>query len=134
MSQCPSPLKNEIIITCDTIVAFENDVLEKPKTEQEAFNTLKRLSSNTHQVISGTCLSTQKTKIAFNSITEVTFDFISDKEIIKYIETKSPFDKAGGYGIQDSFGLKYVMGIKGSYYNVMGLPINTLLNVIETIG
>jgi septum formation protein len=133
MRQCPKPKKNELIITCDTIVAFENEVLGKPKSEQEAFHSLKKLSSKTHQVISGVCLATQKSKTAFNSITEVTFDFISDQEIEAYIKTKSPFDKAGSYGIQDPFGLKHVKSIKGSYYNVMGLPINPLLSLIKLL-
>jgi len=130
MDQCRAPKQNELIITCDTVVAFRNNVLGKPNSDKEAFETLSRLSSNTHHVISGVCLATKKTRLSFNSITEVTFDTIPEKAIRNYIETKSPFDKAGSYGIQDDFGLKYVKGIIGCYYNVMGLPINTLIKIL----
>ena len=133
MEQCALPKEDELIITCDTIVAFNNQVLGKPKSNEDAFETLQKLSSNKHQVISGVSIATNKTTLSFNSITEVTFDSIPDSEIKKYIETKSPFDKAGSYGIQDNFGLKYVTGIKGCYHNVMGLPINTLLKMINRV-
>ena len=133
MKQSPKPEKGEIMVTCDTIVSFNGNVLGKPNSDQEAHETLHKLSSKSHQVISGVSLATQKANLSFNCITEVTFDSISNKEIEEYIETKSPFDKAGSYGIQDSFGLKHVRGIKGCYYNVMGLPIHLLLKMIKLL-
>ncbi len=133
MRQCPQPKDNELIITCDTIVSFEGAILGKPESIEQARETLHNLSSNTHQVISGVSLSTRQSSLSFNSITDVSFDTITTPEIEAYIATKSPFDKAGSYGIQDGFGLKHVKTLNGCYYNVMGLPLNLLFKMIKLL-
>lgn len=133
MNQCPQPINSDLIITCDTLVSFEGKLLGKPQSNEEAIETLKQLSSNKHQVISGVSLATKENRISFNQITEVSFDYIPEQEIKQYVKTKSPFDKAGSYGIQDDFGLKYVKSIHGCYYNVMGLPINKLTQMVKLI-
>ena len=118
--------KNDLIIAADTIVEINHKILGKPQNQQEAYEMLKNLSNQTHQVITGVCILFKNKKIVFHAITKVTFYKLSEEQISRYIETKSPFDKAGGYGIQDS-GALFVKKINGCYYNVMGLPI-ALLN------
>ena len=114
----------EIVIGADTIVVYNNEILGKPRDEDDAFRMLKLLSNNEHEVISGICiinLSTN-TKIVDYDVTKVKFRDISHDVIRKYIDTKEPLDKSGGYGIQD-FGGLLVESIHGSYYNVIGLPL-----------
>lgn len=118
--------KNDLIIAADTIVEINHKILGKPKNQQEAYEMLKTLSNQTHQVITGVCILFKNKKIVFHATTKVTFYELSETQISNYIETKFPFDKAGGYGIQDS-GALFVKKINGCYYNVMGLPI-ALLN------
>lgn len=133
MNQCPKPKKKQILITCDTIVTINNRVLEKPKNDSEAFEMISSLSNNMHKVISGVTLSSNSSLVSFNSITEVLFSEIPKEEILKYIDTRSPFDKAGAYGIQDDFGLRFVKRINGCYQNVIGLPVNQLLFNLKLI-
>jgi len=115
-------LENEILISSDTIVWLDGEVLGKPKNQEQAFVILKKLSGNTHQVITSVCLkSTTKTKI-FNAITKVTFSDLTDHMILFYINQYQPFDKAGAYGIQEWIGLVGIQKIEGSYTNVVGLP------------
>lgn len=131
-----SKLKDDsIIIGCDTIVAFKDYFLGKPKDESEAFDMLKLLSGNTHQVYSG--ISVIDTKNNNNKIdcacTNVKFSSLTDEEIRNYIATKEPMDKAGAYGIQ-GFGGVFVEEIKGDYYSVVGLPLNKLNKILKEMG
>ena len=118
--------QNDLLITADTIVSFKNELLNKPKTKEEAFKTLNKLSENTHKVITGICLKSKKKEIVFSVTTLVTFKALSENEIHHYINKYNPYDKAGAYGIQDWIGKIGVNHINGSYTNVVGLPISEL--------
>ncbi|MGB3452286.1 MAG: Maf family nucleotide pyrophosphatase [Moheibacter sp.] len=122
---------DEILITADTIVWFNDQKIGKPKDKNDAFEMLSELSGNTHEVFTSVCVRTDSKKICFSETTEVDFDFASDEEILYYIENFNPLDKAGSYGIQDWFGFTKVLGIRGDYYNVMGLPVRKLYQVLN---
>ncbi len=113
---------NEVLITSDTVVWHKNKSLAKPADEEEAVTMLKMLSNDWHEVITSVCLSTMADQRIFNATTRVKFAALSDLQIRHYIETCSPFDKAGGYGIQEWIGLIGIEEIQGSYTNVVGLP------------
>ncbi len=112
-----------VILAADSIVLLDGRIYEKPKDEQDAERILRKLSDNTHKVITGVCLLSSKRKKVFSQSTRVTFAPLSDEEIHWYIRHARPFDKAGSYGIQDWIGLCKVKSIEGSYSNVMGLPM-----------
>jgi septum formation protein len=118
--------QNDLLITADTIVSFNNKLLNKPKNKEEAFETLNKLSENTHKVITGVCLKSKNKEIVFSVTTLVTFKALSEDEIYHYISNHNPFDKAGAYGIQDWIGKIGITNINGSYTNVVGLPISSL--------
>lgn len=114
-----------LIITADTIVVLENKVIGKPKSKKDAFNILRKLSGKIHTVYTGYSIfncSTQKQITEFEK-TKVKFRELSDEEILEYIKSGSPMDKAGAYGIQDDFGAVFIEKINGCYYNVVGLPL-----------
>lgn len=118
--------KEDILITSDTIVWHQNKALEKPKNKEEAIEMILSLSENHHKVITSVCLkSTIKEKV-FHSVTEVSFKKLSLAEVEYYVEKYKPYDKAGAYGIQEWIGFIGVSKINGSYFNVMGLPVNKL--------
>lgn len=119
-------LENELLITADTIVWANHVVLNKPANAQEAFSMLNKLSGKTHEVITAVCLAKQHKIHSFYAITEVTFKSLTEEEIEFYISTYKPFDKAGAYGIQEWIGYIGVEAIKGSYFNVVGLPVHDL--------
>jgi septum formation protein len=121
-----SPKKNELIITADTIVCINNEILGKPKSDNEASSMLNRLSGKTHQVITGVTLKTELKTETFYDITEVTFYQLTPLEIKKYILNCQPFDKAGSYGIQEWMGYFGISKINGDYFNVMGLPLHLI--------
>ena len=123
-----------IIIAGDTVVVFENEILGKPKNEEDAFNMLKKLSGKTHRVYSGiVVINTENEKIEEEALyTEVKFSELKDEEIAAYIKTKEPMDKAGAYGIQ-GYGGVFVERIDGCYYNVVGLPLNLLNKMINKV-
>lgn len=125
---------DSIIISADTIVTLDNKILGKPKDEKEAFQMIKSLQGRSHFVYSGiVVMNTAKDIIRSESLsTKVTFSKISDDEIIKYIKTGEPMDKAGAYGIQGIGGI-FVEEIKGCYYNVVGLPLNKLKCMLEEV-
>lgn len=123
---------DKIVITADTLVVLDDNILSKPKDFDDAFNTLSKLSNNTHKVITAVTIKTPKTIESFNSITEVSFFDITTQEIINYINTNEPFDKAGSYGIQ-GLGSLFVKSISGDFYGVIGLPISTLNKKIQNI-
>lgn len=118
--------QNDLLITADTIVSFKNKLLNKPKNKEEAFETLSKLSKNTHKVITGVCLKSKNKEIIFSVTTMVTFKELSKDEIYHYIDKYNPHDKAGAYGIQDWIGKIGINNINGSYTNVVGLPISEL--------
>ena len=123
---------NELLITSDTIVWNKGIALGKPATREEAIDMIKALSNNTHEVITSVCLrSVDHTKV-FHVITEVTFIALSFEEIAFYVDHYKPFDKAGGYGIQEWIGLIGIDQIKGSYTNIVGLPTTQLIQELKT--
>ena len=117
---------DELLITADTIVCLGGQVMGKPKDAEAARDMLRQLSGQTHQVITGVTIVTQKRTEDFAVTTQVTFAELSDEEIAYYVDNYIPFDKAGAYGIQEWIGYVGIKGIEGSYYNVMGLPVNRL--------
>ena len=116
----------DLLITSDTIVWHENTALGKPKSKDDAFQMLQKMSNKTHEVITSVCLKSLKKELIFNATTKVTFKALSDKEIDFYINHYNPMDKAGAYGIQDWVGQIGITKIEGSYYNVMGFPIDKI--------
>lgn len=119
-----------LVIGCDTVVIIDNTILGKPRDTEDAFNMLCSLSGRTHTVVSGVCLCLKGKTMSFSSHTDVTFYSLKEEDIIKYLESSSPLDKAGSYGIQDGAAL-FVESISGDYYNVVGLPIARLRLEIE---
>ncbi|MDX9810778.1 MAG: Maf family nucleotide pyrophosphatase [Bacteroidales bacterium] len=117
---------NKILITADTIVWCDGELLGKPAGREEAVMMIGKLSSNTHQVITGVTLLSEKQRISFAETTSVTFDAMSEGEIEYYVDNFSPYDKAGAYGIQEWIGLASCSRIEGSYFNVVGLPVQRL--------
>lgn len=116
----------KIIVTADTIVALNGDVMGKPKDENDARDMLKKLSGRSHEVVSGVTVFHKGKFSSFAELTEVTFRKLSDYEIGYYIEHYEAMDKAGSYGIQDWIGKIGITRIEGDYYNVMGLPVSRL--------
>jgi len=114
---------NEIVITADTIVWCNNKVLDKPVGKADARKILREISGNTHEVITGVCLLSAVKQTSFFSSTKVTFSELSGEEIEYYITNFNPYDKAGAYGIQEWIGIAACSRIEGSYFNVMGLPV-----------
>ncbi|NBW27483.1 MAG: septum formation protein Maf [Flavobacteriaceae bacterium] len=126
--------ENEILVTSDTIVWHKNKALGKPKDYDDAFQILKTLSNETHEVITSVCFKTIKKTTVFNEITKVTFSNLSDDSIHYYLKNYKPFDKAGAYGIQDWIGFIGVSKIEGSYTNVMGMPTNKVFNYLLNLN
>lgn len=119
---------DELIITADTVVLLDNEILGKPRGRQEAVSMLGRLSGRTHTVVTGVTLTSMSGKKSdtFSEETRVTFGMIERHEIEEYVDRFKPFDKAGAYGIQEWVGAAAIKGINGCFYNVMGLPLHTL--------
>lgn len=115
--------EKEVLLTSDTVVIKENEIMHKPKNAEEARVMLKRLSGSTNEVVTGVCLTSRKNRSIFSSITKVYFAELRDEDIEYYIGHYKPFDKAGAYGIQEWIGQIGVMRIEGCFYNVMGLPV-----------
>jgi septum formation protein len=118
--------KNEIVITADTIVWCRGKVLGKPADASEAAKMLKELSDTTHEVITGVCIMSFDRSVIFTETTKVTFEEMSENEICYYVEKYAPYDKAGAYGIQEWIGMAACSHIDGSYFNVVGLPVQKL--------
>ena len=117
---------NELIITADTVVICGNEVMGKPTDEADACRMLRQLSGRVHHVTTGVCLTTSQQQRRFSVTTEVTFKQLCDEEISYYVTRYRPFDKAGAYGIQEWIGYIGCTGLNGSYYNVMGLPVQRI--------
>lgn len=118
--------QDELVVTADTVVIVDNEILGKPKDRAEAYGMLRKISGKTHQVVTGVCLTTIDDQRSFTVTTDVEFKELSDNEIFYYIDKYRPFDKAGAYGIQEWIGYVGVLSLKGSYYNVMGLPVQRI--------
>lgn len=122
---------DELIITADTIVYDQGRVLGKPKDAESAKMMLRELSGHSHEVITGVSVVTKEKTVRFASTSRVFFDALTDDEIDYYVQTYKPFDKAGAYGIQEWIGFIGVTRLEGSYFNVMGLPIQRLYKVLK---
>lgn len=120
-----------LLITADTIVLLDNKVLGKPTNREEASRMLKRLSGNKHLVITGVCISTVDRRKTFHTVSEVRFAELKNEEIDYYLDHFAPYDKAGSYGIQEWIGYIGVEQITGSFYNVMGLPVQRLYSELK---
>ena len=125
--------KNELYITADTVVVFNNEVLGKPNSKKDGVNMLKKLSGNTHHVYTGVSLLLNEEISSFYDVTKVTFYKLKKKEINYYLDFYKPMDKAGSYGIQDWMGYVGIKSIEGDFFNVMGLPLHKLYREIEKI-
>ena len=126
-------LPNSFIIGADTIVVIKNKILSKPTDQKDAFRMLNLLSNTHHYVYTGVCLITKRNDLIFNfvEITKVYFYKLEKELIYSYIKTKSPYDKAGSYGIQD-FSACFIKKIDGCFYNVVGFPISKFINNLKT--
>jgi len=122
---------NELLICADTIVIQNNQVIGKPKDKESAKNTLSDLANEWHTVVSGVCLKTNHKTESFSCTSLVQFYNLSEEEIDYYIQNYRPFDKAGSYGIQDWIGITKIKEIKGSYTNIMGLPMGKLYDKLR---
>lgn len=125
---------NDLLITADTIVWLESEVMNKPADEQEANQMLNRLSGKWHDVYTGVCLRTVNKKITFFDRTRVKFRDLTQEEILFYIHTCNPYDKAGSYGAQDWIGLSAIENMEGSYFNVMGLPTHLVYRHLRQLS
>ena len=123
--------EHTMIITADTIVWHEGKVLGKPVDETDARRMLRALSGKTHQVITGVCISTLQRRKVFHVISDVRFARLAEVEIEYYLQNFKPYDKAGSYGVQEWIGFVGVEHINGSYFNVMGLPVQRLYNELK---
>ena len=123
--------RGELVITADTVVIVDDEVLGKPADAAEAREMLLKLSGRTHQVVTGVCLTTQEESVHFSVKTDVTFKQLTDDEISFYRQKYQPFDKAGAYGIQEWIGYIGCTGLNGSYYNVMGLPVQRIYTELQ---
>lgn len=121
---------DEIILTADTVVILDDKILGKPADEEEAYEMILAMSDRTHEVISGVCISDAYRTVSFSDTTVVQFEKLSDQEIHYYIKHYRPFDKAGSYGIQEWLGMIAIRSIQGSYYNVVGLPVHRVYQVL----
>lgn len=120
-----------LLITADTVVIAENEILGKPADRADALRMLKLLSGKTHVVVTGVTLRSQKRMTTFSASSSVTFAALTEEEMTYYIDRFRPFDKAGAYGIQEWIGYVGISQLRGSFYNVMGLPTQRLYNALK---
>ena len=123
----------DILITSDTIVWHQSKALNKPQDREEAYAMISSLSGNTHEVITSVCFTQKNKQHIINDTTKVTFKELTTEEINYYIDNFQPYDKAGGYGIQEWFGYIAVTNIQGSYFNVMGMPLHKVYKMLMQI-
>ena len=122
---------NQLIITADTVVINDGEVLGKPISKDDAKNMLSSLSGHTHEVVTGVTITSAEKQVTFSVCTQVEFAQLAAEEIQEYVEVFAPMDKAGAYGIQEWIGCIGVKGINGSFYNVMGLPLHRLYSELK---
>ncbi|WP_353133257.1 Maf family nucleotide pyrophosphatase [Pseudopedobacter sp.] len=123
-----------VIVTADTVVVVDNEILGKPLDADDASAMLRKLSGRKHEVITGVCIVSKEHQVSFSEVTEVHFRTLQDTEIDYYIKNYKPFDKAGAYGIQEWIGVTAITGIVGSYTNVVGLPTEKLYEGLKDFG
>lgn len=123
--------ENHLVIASDTVVIIDNQILGKPKDADDATQMLRLLSGRTHKVVSGVTIKTKNITETFSAVSDVSFNTLNDNEIRFYIEKYHPFDKAGAYGVQEWIGYIGVSAVKGSFYNVMGLPTQMLYQTLK---
>jgi septum formation protein len=124
-------LKKEILLSSDSVVIFENEILGKPESRDEAIEFLLKMSGSMHEVVTGVCLANADKRVVFNGYTKVFFHSMEKDEVEYYLDHFKPYDKAGSYGIQDWIGWAKISKIEGSYSNVMGLPLAKLYEEIQ---
>ncbi|WP_162163872.1 Maf family protein [Acholeplasma hippikon] len=124
--------KNDVILAADTIVVYNNEILNKPIDEEDAFRMLKKLNGKKHSVLTGVCIIKGDLIESFYERSEVTFNKMTDEEIYAYIETKEPMDKAGAYAIQ-GIGSKFVKSYDGDFHTIMGLPLKEVLKKLKDL-
>lgn len=121
-----------LVITADTIVWIDGEVLGKPLDHQHAAEMLRKLSGRKHVVVTGLCITSNEKQVAFSSVTDVHFKELSDEEIEYYLDMYHPYDRAGAYGVQEWIGYIAIDRIEGSYFNVMGLPVQRLYEELRS--
>lgn len=126
-------VEDEVLLTSDTVVAIDNQILGKPKDEADAKKMLQQLSGKIHQVYTGITIKTLKKTITETDVANVELDDISDEEIDFYIKNYKPFDKAGSYGIQEWLGMAKITKMEGSFYTIMGLPTHLVYKILKEI-
>ena len=126
--------EDEIVIAADTVVVLNDEIIGKPADNEDAKRILKKLSGKTHTVITGVVIMNGKEEISFSDITEVSFHPLTDEQIDFYIEKYKPFDKAGAYSIQEWIGVLCIEIIKVDFYNVMGLPVSSVIKTLQEVG
>lgn len=130
----PTMADDELVITADTVVILDGDIIEKPRSLDEAKLMLHCLSGRKHRVVTGVCLTTTSRQKTFSAKTDVTFSPLSDEEIDYYVEKYQPLDKAGAYGVQEWIGYVAVTALEGSYFNVMGFPVQRVYQELKTFS
>ncbi|AYN00810.1 Maf family protein [Chryseobacterium sp. 3008163] len=125
--------QDEVLLTADTVVAIDNQILGKPRDEADAKNMLQKLSGKTHQVYTGITIKTLNKTITETDVADVELEEISDEEIDFYIKNYKPFDKAGSYGIQEWLGMAKITKMNGSFYTIMGLPTHLVYKILKEI-
>jgi septum formation protein len=124
---------DEVLLTADTVVAIDNQILGKPRDKEDAKNMLQKISGKTHQVYTGITIKTLNKTFTETDIANVEFDEISNDEIGYYVEKYKPFDKAGSYGIQEWLGMAKIRKMEGSFYTIMGLPTHLVYKILNKI-
>lgn len=129
-----SLVSDEVLLTADTVVAIDHQILGKPRDEEDAFSMLQSLSGKTHQVYTGITIRTTDQIFTETDVADVALAPLSDDEIQYYIQNYKPFDKAGSYGIQEWLGMAKITDMKGSYYTIMGLPTHLVYKILKEIS
>lgn len=124
----------ELLITADTTVILDDEVINKPENKEDAIQMLQKLSGRTHEVVTGVCLKTSEFQKSFSDSTKVEFNKLDLNEILYYLSKCKPYDKAGSYGVQDWIGLSCIKKMDGNFYTVMGFPSNIFYNELKKLG
>jgi septum formation protein len=125
---------DEVIVAADTIVILNGKIFEKPQHREDAIAMLSALSGQTHKVVTGVCLLSKRRQIAFRDETKVTFNVLSENEIVFYVDNYKPYDKAGAYACQEWIGAVAIAKFEGDYFNVVGLPVNKVYQHLKEFG
>lgn len=125
---------NKTILAADTVVVLNTEIIGKPNNRDHAIEILKKLSGQTHQVITGVVILSGEASVSFADITEVQFHPLTEEQIIFYVDKYQPYDKAGAYAIQEWIGVVGIQSIKGDFYNVMGLPVSRVVQALHKLG